>query len=458
VTGPTPRPTREQVDAALRRAEHGGGKTPPLTTDVLAAEVRALRAERGDLLVEGERLCAQIDVAIAEKEDRARMLDLAREDLRDLRAALAARTPQPADEDGPPECYPAAVTVFCDRCSVEHTGDYLVSDTCDSRTRLGYARAHMRTLDWRCDTSGDFCPACRPLSGAAPQPTEPCGCCLGDPNTVCAACGEHSCWAGKFLCEDALFAGTTTRAPQPAEAESDDDDDDGHGPWFYTEYGVLCSCRYPVDKDERCTRPRDLRGQEAALTGALFEAADSLVERIAAGHQVDVEDSYVQDLRAARDELSGWGAEHAEELAREAVPQPAVPDGDDADELLLVRMPGRKSGRVTIGHSRLPVETIWELIAAGDDDDRLVAAFPAVDAAALRVLRRLRDDLTEPEPDGDFVPARLDAAADALATHALADTGAYSGLRYAARQLRNASPEVRATVAAALARPTGDQP
>lgn len=39
------RPTREQVETALRRADRYGGGTPPLTTDVLAAEVRALRAE-----------------------------------------------------------------------------------------------------------------------------------------------------------------------------------------------------------------------------------------------------------------------------------------------------------------------------------------------------------------------------------------------------------------------------
>lgn len=54
--------------------------------------------------------------------------------------------------------YPCCITVFCDVCGLEHTGDYVVSDACDSPTRLGYARAHMRALDWRCDEQGDYCP------------------------------------------------------------------------------------------------------------------------------------------------------------------------------------------------------------------------------------------------------------------------------------------------------------
>jgi hypothetical protein len=37
---------------------------------------------------------------------------------------------------------------------------------------------------------------------------EACPCCLGDPNTVCDACEQHSCWAGEFMCEDAYTAGT----------------------------------------------------------------------------------------------------------------------------------------------------------------------------------------------------------------------------------------------------------
>lgn len=36
----------------------------------------------------------------------------------------------------------------------------------------------------------------------------PCSCCEGDPATVCAACEQHACWAGRFMCEDSRTAGT----------------------------------------------------------------------------------------------------------------------------------------------------------------------------------------------------------------------------------------------------------
>lgn len=38
-----------------------------------------------------------------------------------------------------------------------------------------------------------------------------CVCCLGPPDLVCAACGEHSCWAGYFFCENYLAAGVITK-------------------------------------------------------------------------------------------------------------------------------------------------------------------------------------------------------------------------------------------------------
>lgn len=39
-----------------------------------------------------------------------------------------------------------------------------------------------------------------------------CECCLGDPDLVCAACGEHSCWAGYFYCQDYLTANVVPRS------------------------------------------------------------------------------------------------------------------------------------------------------------------------------------------------------------------------------------------------------
>lgn len=56
------------------------------------------------------------------------------------------------------DTHPAEIVVFCDVCGDEIAEDYLVADTDDSTTRLGYAREHVRSLGWRCDYSGDFCP------------------------------------------------------------------------------------------------------------------------------------------------------------------------------------------------------------------------------------------------------------------------------------------------------------
>jgi len=42
-----------------------------------------------------------------------------------------------------------------------------------------------------------------------------CPCCHGDPRTVCDACGNHSCWAGLFLCEDAYHAGVSVMVALP---------------------------------------------------------------------------------------------------------------------------------------------------------------------------------------------------------------------------------------------------
>lgn len=59
-----------------------------------------------------------------------------------------------------PQLYPAFITIFCDRCGTEHSGDYLVSETDAPATRHGYARTHLRAQGWRCDENGDLCPGC----------------------------------------------------------------------------------------------------------------------------------------------------------------------------------------------------------------------------------------------------------------------------------------------------------
>lgn len=56
--------------------------------------------------------------------------------------------------------YPSQITIFCDDCSTEHTGDYLVPADATKAGRLGVARAHLRTLGWICNLIGDYCPGC----------------------------------------------------------------------------------------------------------------------------------------------------------------------------------------------------------------------------------------------------------------------------------------------------------
>lgn len=45
-----------------------------------------------------------------------------------------------------------------------------------------------------------------------------CSCCGGDPDLVCDACGQHSCWAGEFMCDNAVRAGVVSRADYVEEA------------------------------------------------------------------------------------------------------------------------------------------------------------------------------------------------------------------------------------------------
>ena len=52
------------------------------------------------------------------------------------------------------------ITVFCDVCGVEHTGDYLVRADESRGGRHEVARAHLREQGWRCDEHGDLCPSC----------------------------------------------------------------------------------------------------------------------------------------------------------------------------------------------------------------------------------------------------------------------------------------------------------
>lgn len=56
--------------------------------------------------------------------------------------------------------YPTQITVFCDHCGVERTGDYLVHEGMTKTERLAVARQHLVNNEgWEhTDTGDDFCP------------------------------------------------------------------------------------------------------------------------------------------------------------------------------------------------------------------------------------------------------------------------------------------------------------
>lgn len=56
--------------------------------------------------------------------------------------------------------YPSRITVFCDHCGTENTGEYMVSAEMTSRERLDVARRHLvANAGWEHTADGDdFCP------------------------------------------------------------------------------------------------------------------------------------------------------------------------------------------------------------------------------------------------------------------------------------------------------------
>ncbi len=54
--------------------------------------------------------------------------------------------------------YPNKITLFCDECSKEVSVEVVVTDADSSVTRLEMGRAYLRSLGWRTDETGDFCP------------------------------------------------------------------------------------------------------------------------------------------------------------------------------------------------------------------------------------------------------------------------------------------------------------
>jgi hypothetical protein len=62
------------------------------------------------------------------------------------------------DPDSPHD--PTQITVFCDHCGTENTGDYMVSEGMTSTERLAVARQHLvQNEGWEhTDDGDDFCP------------------------------------------------------------------------------------------------------------------------------------------------------------------------------------------------------------------------------------------------------------------------------------------------------------
>ncbi|MGX1909032.1 hypothetical protein ACWIID_09235 [Streptomyces phaeochromogenes] len=56
--------------------------------------------------------------------------------------------------------FPSRITVFCDHCGHEHTGEYMVREGMTSTERLAVARKHLvENEGWEhTDDGDDFCP------------------------------------------------------------------------------------------------------------------------------------------------------------------------------------------------------------------------------------------------------------------------------------------------------------
>jgi len=70
--------------------------------------------------------------------------------------------PRLADLNDGSAPYPSQITVFCDNCGVENTGDYLVPADSTSHGRFEIARGHLRSTGWHCSGAGDYCTDCAP--------------------------------------------------------------------------------------------------------------------------------------------------------------------------------------------------------------------------------------------------------------------------------------------------------
>ncbi|MFD3574740.1 hypothetical protein [Streptomyces sp. NPDC058644] len=147
---------RQRQIAKFGEQHHPDGTADDFTARTMRDSARMIceaRAARGAL--------TWVDVLDEEYWEARAETDPAklRTELVQVAAVCAAWIADIDSRTAPPETYPSAITVFCDQCGTEVTGDYLVTDAMTKDERLEVARAHLRnTARWSCTPAGDFCP------------------------------------------------------------------------------------------------------------------------------------------------------------------------------------------------------------------------------------------------------------------------------------------------------------
>jgi hypothetical protein len=438
VTSPSPRPTREEVDAALLWADDYNGVGWGKAGD-LADEVRALRAEQAQ----------EVDVA-------ARAINDLRHERDELRAALAARTPQPVE---PEVTRPVG--------ALRHAGGNVDRWNGRGWVPTVIVAGSTRQGPWTED--------------AAPQPAVP----DGEDATLRPDCGspEHE-WArcrqcptsGPCACaggpccqrEHAVPDGEDERVSVPVEVRAE----------LHTELAKL-------DPDTPTWVQAGAREEPWSLWSGTAEALRAAVAGDVLApdrHAVPDGEEWTeasdadrrQALRAAlrqRDALADEVEQLRERAAQAEQQSAAVPDGED--------VAARRRWAAWLAESAAQADDLTEGEAQGmriaathlldDDIAARVASIDGLDEQWLPAFTaRLHDQIEEHRfavrtvraaaASPEDVPARLEAAADAC--EALGWTGTANTFRDLASQLREwdeETPDVRAAVAAALARPTGHQ-
>ncbi|NUS26093.1 MAG: hypothetical protein HOV92_17980 [Streptomyces sp.] len=137
--------------------------------------------------------------------------------------------------------YPTQITVFCDHCGTEDTGEYMVSEGMTSRERLAVARDHLvKNKGWQhdADTGDDFCP-----EHAAPAADDeglsgPCDCGEGAVHYTAAECPAAQRVATSTVEERPAACGKCKTPFDPADTRHDGN----------AREGITSFCRRCVDR------------------------------------------------------------------------------------------------------------------------------------------------------------------------------------------------------------------